>query len=177
MDVTVLSEKEVSEIITKRQEENRKKRAEFLNPEIYLYKGKSLNLDISLDLDDIKKHPENTFFEIDNNIIIILDRFRRCWNSWIKGKNPIGEWKTNNDELIELLPTLSVVERGNLHNQLADKLYLMSLKSCRYWTKFLHGLDVFEYDEVNKLSYGLLSDFSKLFYNSCFYLLHIDIDK
>ena len=66
----VLSEQEVTTIITKQQEEKKKLDVELLNPDNYLYKGSPLNLGISLDMDDIKKHPENTFFDVDNNNII-----------------------------------------------------------------------------------------------------------
>ena len=173
----VLSEQEVTTIITKQQEEKKKLDVELLNPDNYLYKGSPLNLGISLNMIDIKE--QNTFFEVDNDIIIILDRFRRCWNAWISCVNPIGEWKSDNGELLEILPKLSIVERGNLHNQLADKLYNMSSKFCRFWSKFLDSLDMLNRIELRNFDCYLLSDISirNLFYKNCFYLIHVDLDK
>ena len=174
-----LTQEELTQFITKQKQEKEELKAQILKPENYFYKGDPLNLGICLDMEDIKNHPENTFFEVDDKSIIILDRFRRTWNTWIRSVNPMSEWKIDNYELLEILPTLSVIERGNLHNQLASKLYAYETKFCHFWTKFISSIQMLLYLESTEQACRLMSDVDvrRLYQDNCFYLINIDLDK
>jgi hypothetical protein len=146
-----------------------------LKAEDYLYKGEPLNIKIKVSLENIE---EGHFFDIDDTGIIELDRISRCFNTYIRGIDPRCEYYSDNDELKEKLKTLTNNFKGTLHNQLVQNLYIITIKYCRFWTRFMGNLSTLLM--INDGLYPVqkvMIDVNDTYYKYARYLVHFKLDE